>query len=183
MIYVPDHIERGLALIVSQFQAAAQLRAVVRGILGEVQLAEDTLLDLATNLTVDAATGAQLELLGRLLGERRDGLADSAYRRYLRARMMIRLSEGTIDEILEIASTLSGGTVRYSPAYPAGYRLHLATPVPPELKARFKARLLEATPAGVGLDVTQGQPGPNPLPFTFNVPTLGFNRGRLVEIF
>ena len=180
--YISDHVERGVSLIVSQFLTRAPaLVAIAAAFLEEVQLAEDTLLDLASDLNVDAATGAQLDLLGALLGERRDNLDDATYRRYLRARMMIRVSQGAIDEILEIASILSGGTVEYSPAYPAGYSLHLSSYIAdPTLQQRFKARMLEATPAGVWLDVTQSS---SPTPFTFDVDGLGFDDGDLVEVF
>lgn len=180
MIYISDHIARGLSLVVSQFQRSPRLLKVIEGLLDEVQRVEDAMLDVDSALDIESATGAQLDQMGLLLGERRDGLDDITYRRYLTARSMIRIGQGSTEDVIGIAATLSGGAVEYSPAYPAGYRIHLTAPVPDALKARFKARLTEATPAGVGLEVTQATSDD---PFTFDNDALGFDQGHMVEIY
>lgn len=181
MIYIPDHVARGLANILSQFRNATKLRALATAILEEVQIAEDTLADLAVALTVDGAQAAQLDLMGALLGERRDALSDLWYRRFLRARAAIRLSQGTPDEVSLIAATLTGAPVAYSPAYPAGFRLFIA-PQPTMdavLLARLKARIVEASPAGVGFDLVFVD---SATPFTFDEDGFGFDDGDLVEV-
>lgn len=183
MIYIPDHVARGLANILSQFRNAGRLRAFAEAILEEVQEAEDALADLAVALTVDGANGAQLDLMGALLGERRDALDDLWYRRFIRARAQIRRCQGTPEEVTAIAATITQGPVTYSPAYPAGYRLNVA-PSPAltdVLRARLKARILEATPAGVGVDITETPA--TPPPFTFGVAGGGFNQGHLTSVY
>jgi hypothetical protein len=181
MIYIPDHVERGLANVLSQFRLATKLRAIIAAILEEVQIAEDTLADLAVGLTVDGAQGAQLDLMGALLGERRDALSDLWYRRFLYARAAIRVCQGTPDEVSQIAATLTGAPVAYSPAYPAGFRLFIA-PQPTMdavLLARLKARKVEASPSGDGFDLTFVD---SPTPFTVDEDGFGFDDGDLVEV-
>lgn len=180
--YIPDHVARGLDFIVSQFAGSTKLRALAAAILEEVQIAEDTLQDLIYGLRLDGATGAQLDLLGALFGERRDGLIDATYRRFIEARLMIRLSQGTPDQVAMIAARLVGVPVEYRPAYPAGYRLQytLSAPLDTDLRARILSRIVEATPAGVGVELVEST---TPTPFTFDEDGFGFDDGDLVEVY
>lgn len=182
MNYIPDFVARALGNIVSQFALATNLRALVSAIAEEIQIAEDTLQDLLYGLRLDAATGAQLDLLGKLFGEARDGLPDVLYRRFIEARLMIRLSQGTPDQVAMIASRLVAVPVEYRPAYPAGYRLQYTVPVAVDagLRARILARITEATPAGVGVELVEST---NPNPFRFGVAGSGFNDGRLTSVY
>lgn len=180
--YIDDHEARGLALIVSQFAEADNLRALCAAILAEVQIAEDSFQDLVYGLTLDGATGAQLDLLGALFGEARDTLPDALYRRFIEARLLIRLSQGTPDTVALVASRLLGVPVEYRPAYPASYRLQytLTAPISADLRARILARIVEATPAGVGVELVESL---SAVPFTFGVAGRGFNQGRLVAVY
>jgi hypothetical protein len=182
MNYIADHVAQGLENIVSQFANSARLRVLAAAILEESQIAEDTLQDLLYGLRLDAAEGAQLDLLGTLFGEARDTLPDILYRRFIAARLMIRLSQGTPDEVAEIAARLVGVPVEYRPAYPAGYRLQYTLPVAltAALRARILARIVEATPAGVGVELVESI---SATPFTFGVAGLGFNQGNLVTVY
>lgn len=182
MNYIADHVARGLANIVSQFASAERLRALATAILEESQIAEDAMQDLLYGLRLDAATGAQLDLLGKLFGEARDTLPDIVYRRFIAARLMIRLSQGTPDEVAGIAARLIGVPVEYKPAYPAGYRLAYTVPVAltTVLRDRILARIIEATPVGVGVELVEST---STTPFTFGVAGLGFNQGHLVTVY
>lgn len=182
MNYIPDYVARALGNIVSQFALATKLRALVSAIAEEIQLAEDTLQDLLYGLRLDAATDAQLDLLGRLFGEARDGLPDVLYRRFIEARLMIRLSQGTPDQVAMICARLVGAHVEYRPAYPAGYRLQYTIPAALDttLRQRILARIVEATPAGVGVELVEST---TPTPFTFGVAGLGFNQGNLTAVY
>jgi hypothetical protein len=181
MIYIFDHVARGLARIASQFDAAEKLRGISAAILEEVQQAEDALADFAVIMTVDGASGVQLDRMGALLGERRDALPDLWYRRFIRARCAIRRSQGTPDEVCAIAAAITGSPVEYRPAYPAAYRLFVTLPVDvtPVLIARLRARILEATPAGVGMELVYLD---SETPFTFDEEGMGFDDGELVEV-
>jgi hypothetical protein len=180
--YIADHVTRAWGFVVSQFSRARNLRALVEALAQEVQIAEDALQDLIYGLRLDSATDAQLDLLGSLFGEPREGLPDLIYRRFIGARLVIRLSQGTPDTVTTVASRLIGVPVEYRPAYPAGYRLQYTLPVPldPNLRARILARIIEATPAGVGVELIEST---TPTPFTFGVSGLGFNQGNLTQAY
>jgi hypothetical protein len=52
---------------------------------------------------VDTATDAQLDIIGRIVGQARLGLADDDYRRYIRARIAANNSTGTVQDLLTVA--------------------------------------------------------------------------------
>ena len=180
--YIADHAARAWAYVVSQFQDSPNIRAFVYAFGDEIQRAEDTLQDLIYGLRLDAATGAQLDLLGTLFGEARDGLPDVIYRRFIEARLMIRLSQGTPDQVAMICARFVSAPVEYRPAYPAGYRLQYTLPVALDttLRQRILARIIEATPAGVGVELVESI---SATPFTFGVAGLGFNQGNLTSVY
>lgn len=182
MAWIDNHVARARSYIVSQFADSPVINGLVAAIAQEVQLAEDVLLDLTLGTRIDGAYGAQLDLLGALFGERRDGLNDATYRGFIEARLMIRLSSGTPDQVAEIAARLLGVPVEYKPAYPAGYRLAytLMAPIDAGLRTRILARIVEATPAGVGVELVEDLGG---IPFTFDEDGLGFDDGEMVEVY
>lgn len=67
------------------------------------QRLENTGYDMLVNRAVDTAVGAQLDILGRIVGQDRAGLDDDTYRRYIRARVASNRSTGKRDELLAIA--------------------------------------------------------------------------------
>lgn len=79
------------------------IRKLLKSWLGGVQYLEDVLQQLYSERRIDTAEGAQLDILGKLVGQKRDGLTDDAYRRYIRARVSTNRSKGTLSEIIKVA--------------------------------------------------------------------------------
>lgn len=157
MSYIDDHISQALSRLTSRVRTMPTAVALVEAHAQQVQDAEDALLDLQMALDPSQATGAQLDRLGKLFGEPRLTLPDGLYRRFVQAAGVLVTTQGTINEVLRILSTLTGATVRYTTGYPAGYWLTYSVPValPASLRARIKARVLEGTPAGVEVQVAE----------------------------
>lgn len=65
----------------------------------EIELAYQELL---LNRSVDSAVGAQLDILGKLVGQLRGGLGDTDYRRFIRARIFANKSNGTHEVLLRV---------------------------------------------------------------------------------
>lgn len=57
---------------------------------------------LFTERFVDTAVGAQLDIIGKIVGQKRNGLVDDIYRRYIRARVSANRSRGTKPDILKV---------------------------------------------------------------------------------
>jgi hypothetical protein len=69
-----------------------------------IQDVENTLQQLLTMRGVDDAIGAQLEVLGRIVGAGREGHTDDVYRRRIRARIAANRSKGTIADVIRVAN-------------------------------------------------------------------------------
>jgi hypothetical protein len=151
MSYI-DHIIEGIAQLPGA-RRTPRVVTILTALLSRVQEVEDTLQDLQAAISIDSATGGWLDLLGRIVGEGRAGLADLDYRRFIRARIAINASEGGIEQILTIAQLLTDGIASYYSAYPAAYWLLLNGPVAltSAVRQRILERLREATSAGVGV--------------------------------
>ncbi len=103
-----DHTAIALARLPQQFRGKAKIEALLRTVgtqLNEIEVAFQQLL---TERAVDTAIGDQLDALGFIVGQPRDGLGDSDYRRYIRARIMTNRSRGTVEDVIRIARLVLG---------------------------------------------------------------------------
>jgi hypothetical protein len=119
--HITDHDARAKARLVEQFKRQANFLAFFTIAVRQVQDLEDAFFDFLTAFILDNAVGAQLDLLGRIVGQLRGGLDDTTYRLYLRARIKANRSSGTLPELLEIIRLICPPTatiqaIRYQPA-------------------------------------------------------------------
>lgn len=63
---------------------------------------ENALQQLKAYRFVDTAEGAQLDIIGRIVGQEREGLGDDDYRRYIRARIAANNSDGTTEDLITV---------------------------------------------------------------------------------
>ncbi len=99
---IPSHASDAIARIASEYVGKTKMEAMT-GLIGDrTQVTEDALWAFSTDLTLDGATGAQLDVLGAMVGESRASKDDDAYRIFIRARVLVNKSSGTGDEILDI---------------------------------------------------------------------------------
>lgn len=81
---------------------ANNVEKLLTALLGPTQTLEDTLQDMLAQRSIEDAVGAQLDILGKLVGESRLGLSDDDYRRHIRARIVTNRSNGTIEDLIRI---------------------------------------------------------------------------------
>ena len=67
-----------------------------------IQDLEAALQQLLIDRSVDTAVGTQLDVIGRIVAQPRDGLSDDDYRRYIRARIATHRSTGTTEDLVKI---------------------------------------------------------------------------------
>lgn len=105
-----------------------------------------------TQRSVDNAIGAQLDVLGRLVGQPRNGVTDDAlYRRYVRARIAANVSDGTIEDAIRIAKcviALSAAVYVVDNIGAGGYVLRVEGVSTPEDVANVLIQLLRDGTAG-----------------------------------
>lgn len=68
-----------------------------------IQEREDLYQAMLVAFLVDSAIGVQLDMIGKLVGQGRNGMVDDDYRRYIKARITVNKSDGLIEELITIA--------------------------------------------------------------------------------
>lgn len=100
--YEPNHVGLMLARMPSQFRDKPRIRALIQALALGVQCLEDDMFGVLISTPLDVATGDALNQWGALVGEPRGGLSDEDYRVFIDARVLVNISEGTPDELIEI---------------------------------------------------------------------------------
>jgi len=98
---ITTHVEQALLLFMEQFKGKEKLESLLASYIQEVQELEGALYDLFSERLLETAIGAQLDQLGRAVGQERIG-GDDYYRQLIRARIAINRSNGQIGEMLNI---------------------------------------------------------------------------------
>lgn len=147
-----DHAEQLVRLLPSQFQDKPQLAGLLADIAPAAQELETAFAALVLERTIDAAVGAQLDVIGRIVGQDREGLSDELYRRYIRARIRATRSNGTradLGDITRLVMTGLGVTVDILEGGMEAVVRVLNVPITSEVAAATIRFLRVAKPAAV----------------------------------
>jgi len=104
--YEPDHETRMLKRIPWFFRSKPKFRAMMKARAAAIQAYEDMVFDVMQSYFLPNAVGEQLNVLGRIVGERRDGLSNTDYRRFIGARILANKCTSTVDEYIRILDIL-----------------------------------------------------------------------------
>lgn len=151
--YIPDHVERGLARLISQYKEKPLFRAWVASYLKPIQDIEDALWEVLTERGVDNGVGVQLDVVGKIVNRSRGGLGDDDYRIALRCEIRIQRSDGTSRDVIEVTNlALPPGYSYLGPidVGPATIRFTINQPVLFDPQVLFRA-LTRTKAAGVKL--------------------------------
>ena len=149
---VRDHVERGLSRLIQQYRGKPRLEAWVRSYLREVQALSDAAWGVLVSRLIDDAVGAQLTVLGRLVGEPTRHEDDERHRVVVRARIAVNQSNGHGNDILRVAKLLFQKPVRMTEHFPGAMVVTVQEPIDviPEIE---QGMLDEAAAGGVRIDV------------------------------
>ena len=115
-----DQVELGLDRMLSQWDDKPIIRGLFQSYLQGVQDVEDMWFQLMNERDLVSAIGAQLDILGSIVGEDRLGRDDEDYRDAIYNRIAINTSDGTPPKVTEILKLISGGSeakiMEYFPA-------------------------------------------------------------------
>lgn len=121
---VTNQIERALGRLTTAFRSQPNVRAILKSLLVGVPELEATLwavinTRILSNLDVMVAanqdTGDQIDNIGALVGESRQGRTDAEYLPVVKLRIRVNRSHGTPNDIIEVMK-LSGLDFRYREA-------------------------------------------------------------------
>lgn len=154
LTHATDHEDRAVGVFIELLRDKARFTQFMKDHIKLLQELEDVFWDLYTKRSIDTAEGVQLDVLGKIVQEKRNGLTDADYRVVLRAKGRVLLSKGTLEDVLAVAGLmLQDVPFSYDEVYPAGFELTVlgVPPFTPGLLVKF---LRKTKSAGVRLLVT-----------------------------
>jgi hypothetical protein len=175
--HITDHQAQAIARLAEQYKGSASVTGLVNLTTAEHQAIEDALwADFST--TIAASTGAQLDVLGKIVGQPREGRDDPTYRLWAKARVKVNRSGGTAPDIIGIFLALCpGATLRLTEG--TGAFVLTVSGVPVTNAPALVTLLRIARAAGVrGLLDTTNATAPGT--FTFDLGP-GFDVGALAD--
>lgn len=159
---IPSYGEQALRLVYSQFRDLPKWRALLGGLSYGVQTLEEAAFDVLVSGPLDVASGYDLDVWGRVLGEQRLGLTDEEYRRFLAARALANRSAGDRDSVLDVWRVATGASsVAYFDLLPAaGTLLAVRSSFMRDDNARRVYRLVDSVvPAAVNFECIEAVEG------------------------
>lgn len=88
--------------LITQFKKQPNMSGLAAIFGAKIQEVEDALWQLYTQRGISTATGNALDQLGEIVGTIRGGLSDGDYRAQIKARILLNISSGTPDQILQL---------------------------------------------------------------------------------
>lgn len=151
------HVEEAKDQLAQQFHGKAKLEALLGALIQQAQDAEDAAFSIHDGFNLDTAVGAQLDGLGGIVGEPRNGREDETYRLWIRARILLNRSSGKVGEIYDIFNLIipAGTEPELTDYYPAAFVLSITGgALEPDLADQLSLILHQAKAAGVGASLT-----------------------------
>jgi len=151
-----SHCDSAFARLLAQYQDSPLLKALICSYLHPNQDNDDAILEVYRVLDVDNATGFMLDLLGKIVGERRGDRGSTTFRNAIKTRILINKSQGRIPDLIGIASLFNsipdeaGASVRIGEVQPFRIEVRIdRTPINPPHET--DSRLRRAKAGGVAL--------------------------------
>lgn len=125
---IEDHEEQSQALLVDQYQEKPRIAAYLASFTQESQEFEDALWDVLILRPLDNAQHAQLDVIGKIVGEPRNDRPDEIYKPFIRARILVNRSEGHPSDIRAVVEAVldgTGKTMRRVEYFPASFDVEI----------------------------------------------------------
>jgi hypothetical protein len=108
--HINNHVEQALGLLVEQFRECDSITGLVRALVNQVQEVEDMFFSLIDGRLLASSTGVQLDKYGAIVGEKRNGRSDAAYRVAIAAQLVQNLAQGEPERVIGLVQTLTGAS-------------------------------------------------------------------------
>ena len=156
---VTDHTEQAYSLFLDQYLEKPRLFALLASYTDEIQELEDAIWGVRIGRFLDSAEGAQLDVIGKLVGEPRNDRPDNVYKILIAGKIRVNWSHGHPDDVIAVVRLVQGAenTHRYYDVYPASLEIDFQDDfvetdrgfTAPELELVIADLVRRARPAGV----------------------------------
>jgi hypothetical protein len=109
---IDNHVELALSSLIEQYKDSTNLKALLSTFVSRDQGFEDVAWDVLTDRGISTAVGQQLDDIGIVVNQPREGVDDEVYRVRLRARIKTNISAGTVEDLITILSLITETTIQ-----------------------------------------------------------------------
>lgn len=102
----PELVRLSLRKLIADFRSQPNISGVLSTWIRRGLATDDEVIDVIDARTLDGATGVNLENLGALVGEAREGRNDATLRAAIRLRIRTNRSQGRVSDLFEIVNLL-----------------------------------------------------------------------------
>lgn len=160
-------VERAVSYFRSHYKSKQKLRALLASYTNRSQEIENLLWDMLLGLLIDNAVGVNLEILGKLVGQERISTDDELYRRAIKARVRINISQGQPEDLYYIIRVMvPGSSFTYLDVYPAMIIIEIDDSMVANDPGLLSVFLWAARAAGVGFRLWYNVSGENTFSFS-----------------
>lgn len=143
------HTPLALIRLIERWKNQPNLAALLSTYTDQLQLVENVIWDVIIKRFLDFAQDIQLDTLGALVGEARNGLPDPQYRVRINARILVNRSFGTPDEIIAILKLIDTAAFHLVELDTAAFQIYYDAPPSTAAALEIASLVREARPAGV----------------------------------
>lgn len=150
---IPSHCAEAIDRVIAQLRGKPLFEGVICALVDPLDEIEAASLQVRELRNLVDGEGAQLDGIGQIVGQAREGQTDAVYRRFLAARILLNRSTGMPEELGAILEVLLDGAsaIRIERHYPAATVLRVLDPIPIADGEAYARLLREAPPAGTRL--------------------------------
>ena len=157
------HTPLALFRLIERWKGKPNLAAILTSYTDQLQLLENALWETIAMRMPDYADTAQLDVIGRLVGEPRNGQSNAQFRARVKVRTRINQSLGEPGDIIDVLQLLDPATFTYKEFGTAYFEItYTSLPVNPVIASQIPSIVSQTRAAGVGAmtiipaDITRG---------------------------
>lgn len=156
LIYTESHCEDAKNLLTQEYKGKPRIEAFLCALGDQCQLVENAYWQLLTLRDLANATGINLDILGKIVGEPRKDRTDDVYRTFIGIRILVNSSDGQLEQLLTILRTAFGSSAGFYifENYPMSIQIFLPSDIGDILPLDFTLYLRLAKDAAVGMAFT-----------------------------
>lgn len=152
-----DHVEEAISNLIEFFKRKPKMVSTLTAFVNQIQDLEIMFFQLLNEVTLDNAIGVQLDGIGAIVGEEREGRNDDDYRLAIRVRILLNLSNGTPEEILTIVDTMLGDRdLEFLEYFPAAFTLQVVSKITTNTAIQVNKKIQSAKLGGVRAHLIYG---------------------------
>lgn len=125
---IADYAVEAESRPISQYQGRPRLLALILSYVNRCQELEDAAWDVILRRMIDNAEDSQLDTIGKIVGQLRNGQDDATYRIYITARIRINRSQGHPDDVIDVLQLIDSAVFSYSEFYPCAAWIEYSEP-------------------------------------------------------